>query len=73
MLCPRAKDIVDAFGQAGYRRRRNHKGRQYTLEVTRIGACGLAPVMTIDDVVYQQVDKKKVEQILNNEEVKEHE
>ncbi|NLL38569.1 MAG: NAD(P)H-dependent oxidoreductase subunit E [Clostridiales bacterium] len=70
-----AKDIVDALSdKLGIGVGETTKDGKYTLEVTRcIGACGLAPVMTIDDVVYQQVDKKKVEQILNNEEVKEHE
>ena len=38
---------------------------KYTLEVTRcIGACGLAPAVTIDDTVYQMMDSKKMRQIL---------
>ena len=39
--------------------------RKYTLEVARcIGACGLAPAMTIDDDVYQQVKPERLDQIL---------
>lgn len=46
---------------------------KYTLEVTRcIGACGLAPAVTIDNTVYQQMDKTKMRQILKNREVREH-
>lgn len=70
-----AKDIIDALSdKLGIGVGETTGDGKYTLEVTRcIGACGLAPVMTIDDTVYQQMDKKKVEQLLNNEEVKEHE
>jgi NADH:ubiquinone oxidoreductase subunit E len=39
--------------------------RKFTFEVARcIGACGLAPVMSIDDVVYKQVSPEKLETIL---------
>lgn len=39
--------------------------RLFTLEVARcIGACGLAPAMSIDDEVYRQVNPDKLEQIL---------
>jgi formate dehydrogenase major subunit len=35
--------------------------REYSLEVVRcIGACGLAPVMVIDDTTYGQVDLKEI-------------
>jgi NADH:ubiquinone oxidoreductase subunit E len=38
---------------------------KFTLEVARcIGACGLAPAMMIDDVVYKQVNVNKLENIL---------
>ena len=38
---------------------------KFTLEVARcLGACGLAPVMTIDDVVYKQVNVNKLSDIL---------
>ena len=41
--------------------------RFFTLEVARcFGACGLAPAMTIDDVVYQRVKPNKVKDILNH-------
>lgn len=39
--------------------------RAFTLEVARcIGACGLAPAMSVDDVVYKQVNPDKLDQIL---------
>lgn len=39
--------------------------RKFTLEVARcIGACGLAPAMSIDGQVYKQVNPDKLEQIL---------
>lgn len=41
------------------------KDRLFTFEVARcIGACGLAPAMSIDDTVYKQVNPDKLEQIL---------
>lgn len=41
------------------------KDRRFTFEVARcIGACGLAPAMSIDDVVYKQVNPDKLEAIL---------
>lgn len=66
-----AKDIIEALSnELHIGIGETTKDGKYTLEVTRcIGACGLAPVMTIDDVVHQQVDSKKIKQILNNEEV----
>jgi len=40
--------------------------RKFTLEVMRcIGACGLAPAMSINGKVYKQVNPDKLEQILN--------
>ena len=39
--------------------------RKFTLEVARcIGACGLAPAMSIDDTVYKQVKPERLEAIL---------
>ena len=39
--------------------------RKFTLEVARcIGACGLAPAMSIDDTVYKQVNPDRLESIL---------
>ncbi|BBB90290.1 MAG TPA: NAD(P)H-dependent oxidoreductase subunit E [Methylomusa anaerophila] len=41
------------------------KDQKFTFEVARcIGACGLAPAMMIDDVVYKQVNPDKLETIL---------
>lgn len=41
------------------------KDRKYTLDIARcIGACGLAPAMLIDDIVYKQVNPDKLEAIL---------
>jgi len=38
----------------------------FSLDATRcIGACGLAPVMTINDKVYGELDTEKVEKILH--------
>lgn len=40
--------------------------RKFTFEVARcIGACGLAPAMMIDDVVYKNVNPNKLESILS--------
>lgn len=39
--------------------------RQFSLDVARcFGACGLAPAITIDDVVYQRVKPTKIREIL---------
>ncbi len=39
---------------------------KFTFEVARcIGACGLAPAVMIDDVVYRQVNNSKLEKILS--------
>lgn len=39
---------------------------KFTLEVMRcIGACGLAPAITINDVVYKQVNPDKLKDVLN--------
>jgi NADH:ubiquinone oxidoreductase subunit E len=40
---------------------------KFTLEIARcIGACGLAPAMMIDDVVYRQVNPNKIDSILQS-------
>lgn len=40
---------------------------KFTLEIARcIGACGLAPAMMIDNVVYKQVNVNKLESIISN-------
>jgi NADH-quinone oxidoreductase subunit E len=41
--------------------------REYSLDVVRcLGACGLAPVMVIDDVTHGQVDPKEVVNIVES-------
>lgn len=41
--------------------------REYSLEVVRcLGACGLAPVMVIDDVTHGQVDPKEIVDIVES-------
>ena len=60
------KKIIETLGKTlGVKVGETTRDRQFTLEVARcIGACGLAPAMSIDDVVYKQVDADKVEKIL---------
>ncbi|MFA9380930.1 MAG: NAD(P)H-dependent oxidoreductase subunit E [Acetanaerobacterium sp.] len=42
------------------------KDGKFTFEIARcIGACGLAPAMMIDDVVYKQVNVNKLDSILS--------
>jgi len=39
--------------------------KMFTLEATRcLGCCGLAPVMTIDEDVYGNIDPKRVPEII---------
>ena len=41
--------------------------RNFSLEINRcVGACGIAPVIVIDDRIYQKVDPDKVIDIINN-------
>ena len=41
--------------------------REYTLEVVRcLGACGLAPVMVVDDVTHGQVDPSEIVEIVES-------
>lgn len=48
------------------------KDRNFTLEVARcIGACGLAPAISVDDEVFKQVNPDKLEAILARYEQKE--
>ncbi len=58
-IVERLKDILDVkIGDTS-------KDRVFTFEVARcIGACGLAPAMSIDDQVYKQVNPDKLEKIL---------
>ena len=58
-IVERMKDLLDV--EVG----ETTKDRKFTFEVARcIGACGLAPAMSIDDKVYKQVNPDKLEQIL---------
>jgi NADH:ubiquinone oxidoreductase subunit E len=42
------------------------KDGKFTFEIARcIGACGLAPAMMIDNVVYKQVNVNKLESIIS--------
>lgn len=68
------KKIVEALGERlGVKVGDTTADGLFTLEVARcIGACGLAPAMAVDDVVYKQVAPDKLEYILEryrNEEV----
>jgi len=60
------KKIVERLEEIlGIRVGETTNDRKFTFEVARcVGACGLAPVMTIDDVVYKQVNPDKLELIL---------
>ena len=43
------------------------ENRQFSLEVVRcLGACGLAPVMVVDEDTHKQVKEAKLDQILKN-------
>lgn len=65
------KDILEALTEdLGIGVGETTKDGSFTLEVTRcIGACGLAPAVTIDDTIHQMMDAKKIRQILKEYEV----
>lgn len=60
------KQVLDAFRkELGIDVGETTADRKYTLEVARcFGACGLAPAITIDDVVHQRVKPTKIREIL---------
>lgn len=60
------KKIVEKLGETlGVKVGETTPDGLFTLEVARcIGACGLAPAMSVDDEVYKQVNPRKLEQIL---------
>lgn len=60
------KKIVDRLGELlDIKVGETTADRSFTLEVARcIGSCGLAPAMSVDDVVYKQVNPDRLEQIL---------
>lgn len=61
------KKIVERLGRTlGVQVGDTTRDGLFTLEVARcIGACGLAPAMSIDDVVYKQVSPDKLDRILD--------
>lgn len=60
------KKIIDKFRELlGIEVGETTKDRKFTLEVMRcVGACGLAPAITINDKVYKQVNPEKLQSIL---------
>lgn len=59
-LVERLEELLDV--KAGH----TTSDKKFTFEIARcIGACGLAPAMMIDDVVYKQVNVNKLESILS--------
>jgi NADH:ubiquinone oxidoreductase subunit E len=61
-----AKSIVDGFiEKLGVDIGGTTLDGKFTLEITRcIGACGLAPAITINDKVYQKVEADKLDEII---------
>jgi NADH-quinone oxidoreductase subunit E len=59
-------DILEKFEQKlGIKAGETTKDNKFTLEVLRcVGACGLAPVVTINDKVYGHFTKEMVDTIL---------
>ncbi|WP_425449887.1 NAD(P)H-dependent oxidoreductase subunit E [Dethiothermospora halolimnae] len=62
-----AQDIIDKIkDQLGVEVDGTTKDRKFSLQATRcIGACGLAPVMTINEDVYGKLDANEVPEIIN--------
>ncbi len=63
-----AKDILDKLSQElNVEVGKTTADGKYTLEATRcLGACGLSPVMTIDDKVYGRINHREVKRFLTN-------
>jgi NADH:ubiquinone oxidoreductase subunit E len=61
------KDVLDGFRNAlGINVGETTEDRLFTLEVGRcFGACGLAPVVMINDTVHQRVKPAKIKEILS--------
>lgn len=61
-----AQDILDKISdKLGIKVGETTEDGKFTLEATRcVGACGLAPVMMINDDVYGRLQAKEVEEIL---------
>ena len=66
MLCKGWKKIIEKLKQIlGIEVGETTEDAKFTLEVMRcIGACGLAPAITINDKVYKQVNPDKLESII---------
>ena len=62
-----AKNILDTLSQElNVEVGKTTSDGRFTLEATRcLGACGLSPVMTIDDKVFGKVNQNNVRKILN--------
>ncbi|MCK5828365.1 NADH-quinone oxidoreductase subunit NuoE [Candidatus Bipolaricaulota bacterium] len=61
-----AERVIDMLSEMlGIGLEETTEDRKFTVQGVRcIGACGLAPVMMIDDEVYGKLDRKRIEEIL---------
>ncbi len=61
-----AERVIDILSEMlGVGLEETTEDERFTLQGVRcIGACGLAPVMMIDDEVYGKLDRKRIEEIL---------
>jgi len=62
-----AKNIIEGFTrELGVKVGQTTEDSRFTLEVTRcIGACSLAPAITVNDKVYAKVDPEKLREIID--------
>lgn len=63
-----AKKIVDKItGEFGIGPDQTSSDRKYSLQINRcLGACGIAPIIVINDKVFQKVDPEEVVNIIND-------
>ena len=61
-----AERVIDILSEElGIELGQTTEDEQFTLQGVRcIGACGLAPVMMVDEEVYGRLDRKRIEEIL---------
>jgi len=61
------KEVLDAMSkELGIEVGQTTEDRQFTLEIGRcFGACGLAPVVMIDDAVHQRVKPSRIKQLID--------
>ncbi|WP_374049901.1 MULTISPECIES: NADH-quinone oxidoreductase subunit NuoE family protein [unclassified Sedimentibacter] len=61
-----SQDVIDKLAdELDIKVGQTTEDKMFTLEATRcLGCCGLAPVMTVDEDVYGNVDPKKVPEII---------